>query len=176
MPLLVIRVQYIDSLVIRTQTRITTKYTVSPAKSPSSKRPSSSTTTIHPSSTSNSTGTAASHATLTLKAYDPVSGACLKYQTTQAAEVGRLMGALDSLSRPMCGLPVGSERPLGARDAEAAAGGGREPMEAVEAHGQGSRDDKIVAPADGNGSGKKKDAGASGTGGGGGKQGKRKKR
>lgn len=44
-------------------------------------------------------------ASLTLKTYDPVSGACLKYRTFRAAEVGRLIGGLGELGKGMAGLP-----------------------------------------------------------------------
>jgi Signal recognition particle 9 kDa protein (SRP9) len=42
---------------------------------------------------------------LTLKTYDPTSGATLKYSTNKAAEVSRLIQILGRLARPMCGLP-----------------------------------------------------------------------
>ena len=60
-------------------------------------------------------------ATLTLKTYDPVSGTCLKYQTTEAREVGRLIAGLGSLARPICGL----KRKASADD-EAPSAGARE--------------------------------------------------
>ena len=44
-----------------------------------------------------------------LKTYDPVSGACLKYKTDKAAEVGRLVAALGKCGRVMSGLPVKEE-------------------------------------------------------------------
>ena len=40
-----------------------------------------------------------------LKTYDPASGACLKYKTDKAAEVGRLVGALGKCGRVMAELP-----------------------------------------------------------------------
>ncbi|KAL1626901.1 hypothetical protein SLS56_006629 [Neofusicoccum ribis] len=48
---------------------------------------------------------AAPQAALILKTYDPASGVCLKYQTTKAAEVGRLIASLEKLSRTMAALP-----------------------------------------------------------------------
>ncbi|OMP83136.1 hypothetical protein BK809_0004517 [Diplodia seriata] len=48
---------------------------------------------------------APTQAALTLKTYDPVSGVCLKYQTTKAAEVGRLIASLERLARAMAALP-----------------------------------------------------------------------
>lgn len=44
-------------------------------------------------------------ATFVLKTYDPDSGTCLQYQTTKAAEVGRLVGSLGRLGRHMAALP-----------------------------------------------------------------------
>lgn len=43
--------------------------------------------------------------TLILKTYDPHSGVCLKYKTTKAAEVGRLIQMLGSAARKMAALP-----------------------------------------------------------------------
>lgn len=43
--------------------------------------------------------------TFTLKTYDPESGICLQYQTSKAAEVGRLIGSLGRLGRHMAALP-----------------------------------------------------------------------
>jgi hypothetical protein len=58
-------------------------------------------------------------ATFVLKTYDPDSGTCLQYQTTKAAEVGRLVGSLGRLGRHQAALPEGMQD-LGA-PAEAAA-------------------------------------------------------
>ncbi|KAJ4356843.1 uncharacterized protein N0V89_004880 [Didymosphaeria variabile] len=44
-------------------------------------------------------------ATFVLKTYDPASGTCLQYQTTKAAEVGRLIGSLGRLGRHQAALP-----------------------------------------------------------------------
>ncbi|OAA58055.1 Signal recognition particle, SRP9 subunit [Niveomyces insectorum RCEF 264] len=48
--------------------------------------------------------TAAPRATLVLKAVDPASGVCLKYKTTKAAEVSRLVQLLGQLSQRQAGL------------------------------------------------------------------------
>lgn len=42
---------------------------------------------------------------LELKTYDPSSGTTLKYKTSKAAEVGRLIATLGSLGRDMAALP-----------------------------------------------------------------------
>lgn len=44
-------------------------------------------------------------AKLILKTYDPQSGICLKYKTSKAAEVGRLIQMLGSMARKMAALP-----------------------------------------------------------------------
>ncbi|KHE84715.1 hypothetical protein GE21DRAFT_4017, partial [Neurospora crassa] len=43
---------------------------------------------------------------LVLKTFDPHSGVCLKYKTSKAAEVGRLIQMLGQLGRRMAALPV----------------------------------------------------------------------
>ncbi|KAM0436197.1 hypothetical protein ACHAPT_003089 [Fusarium lateritium] len=72
-------------------TRITTKYSLSPAPS----RPDDATATAKP-----------PRGNLVLKTYDPVSGVTLKYRTTKAAEVSRLVYAsLGRLGRSMAAVP-----------------------------------------------------------------------
>ncbi|KAI1743539.1 signal recognition particle 9 kDa protein-domain-containing protein [Xylaria scruposa] len=87
-------------------TRITTKYHLTDKSGTSKKRQkrrqqqdSSSTTTTAPT-------TATPRASLTLKTFDPHSGACLKYRTTKAAEVSRLILSLGQLGRRMAALPL----------------------------------------------------------------------
>ncbi|KAH7258115.1 hypothetical protein FSOLCH5_002459 [Fusarium solani] len=72
-------------------TRITTKYSLSPAPS----RPDDAAATVKP-----------PRGSLVLKTYDPVSGVTLKYRTTKAAEVSRLVHAsLGRLGRSMAAVP-----------------------------------------------------------------------
>ncbi|KAJ4162459.1 hypothetical protein NW754_013888 [Fusarium falciforme] len=72
-------------------TRITTKYSLSPAPS----RPDDAAATAKP-----------PRGSLVLKTYDPVSGVVLKYRTTKAAEVSRLVHAsLGRLGRSMAAVP-----------------------------------------------------------------------
>ncbi|KAI2623847.1 signal recognition particle 9 kDa protein-domain-containing protein [Hypomontagnella submonticulosa] len=89
-----------------TTTRITTKYHIAKPKPRRSKK-SSSESDPAPSSSDPTTTAAAPRGSLTLKTYDPHSGVCLKYRTTKAAEVSRL---ILSLGRPlgtrMAALPV----------------------------------------------------------------------
>ncbi|KAI4869459.1 signal recognition particle 9 kDa protein-domain-containing protein [Hypoxylon rubiginosum] len=75
-------------------TRITTKYHIS---KPKPRRPSQKPTT---SSSADASALPPPRGSLTLKTYDPHSGACLKYRTTKAAEVSRL---ILSLGRPLGG-------------------------------------------------------------------------
>ncbi|KAF2189069.1 hypothetical protein K469DRAFT_702797 [Zopfia rhizophila CBS 207.26] len=98
-------------------TRITSKYTVlKPTASKIRKRQKF--YENYPKTTSGPTGSPppeaavaaiAVTATFKLKTYDPVSGTCLKYQTTKAAEVGRLVGSLGKLGRHMAALPEVTE-------------------------------------------------------------------
>ncbi|KND92599.1 hypothetical protein TOPH_02524 [Tolypocladium ophioglossoides CBS 100239] len=88
------------------QTRILTRYSIKPVK-PRAKK------------TDDDTGAAASgdessaaakppRASLVIKTYDPVSGVTLKYRTTKAAEVSRLVySSLGRLGRVMAAVPVG---------------------------------------------------------------------
>lgn len=80
-----------------------------------------------------------------LKTFDPHSGVCLKYKTSKAAEVSRLVQMLGTLGRRMAALPA----PLGqdelmadapAADAEAAApeSGAQTPVPPPPAQGQPS--------------------------------------
>ncbi|KAI4198446.1 MAG: hypothetical protein LQ346_002770 [Caloplaca aetnensis] len=90
-------------------TRLTTKYRVSPPQFPRARK-----STVTP---IDATGTLSpppqqpepSRANLVLKTYDPASGACLKYKTDKAAEVGRLVAALGKCGRVMSGLSVNDE-------------------------------------------------------------------
>jgi hypothetical protein len=43
---------------------------------------------------------------LTLKTYDPVSGAVIKFRTSKIADVGRLVAGLHRLAREQTGAPV----------------------------------------------------------------------
>lgn len=65
-------------------------------------------------------------ALLTLKTYDPVSGACLKYKTDKAAEVGRLVAALGTCARVMAALPEIVEDEETVEGVESGAPGGEE--------------------------------------------------
>ncbi|KAE8444889.1 hypothetical protein EG329_014137 [Mollisiaceae sp. DMI_Dod_QoI] len=88
-------------------TRITTKYTITPPNSRSSKKTPKIKAELDstPTPASTTTPSAPPPATLTLKTYDPASGVALKYSTNKAAEVSRLIQILGRLARPMAGLP-----------------------------------------------------------------------
>lgn len=60
-------------------------------------------------------------ASLIIKTFDPHSGVCLKYKTTKAAEVSRLVQLLGSLGRKMAALPD-APAPAAAAEDEAFAG------------------------------------------------------
>ncbi|TLD33581.1 hypothetical protein PspLS_00508 [Pyricularia sp. CBS 133598] len=69
-------------------------------------------------------------ARLVLKTYDDVSGACLKYRTSKAAEVSRLIQMLGSLGRRQAALPPRDDGLL-----EPAGGAAPTPMETEAAVG-----------------------------------------
>ena len=48
-------------------------------------------------------------ATLEVKAYDPVSGATLKFKTEKSADVGRLIAGVGRIGRQMAALPEKAE-------------------------------------------------------------------
>ncbi|KAK8092067.1 signal recognition particle 9 kDa protein (SRP9) domain-containing protein [Apiospora hydei] len=97
-----------------TTTRITTKYAI---KVPKVRKPK---TTDADNDTPVPTAKPA-RGSLTLKTYDPISGVTLKYRTSKAAEVSRLIMCLGKLSRPMAGLPELKDEIM----ADAPAGEGR---------------------------------------------------
>ncbi|KAL8933532.1 MAG: hypothetical protein Q9211_005733 [Gyalolechia sp. 1 TL-2023] len=93
-----------------TTTRITTKYRISPPPSPRKRKALTTSQTDSDATTPNPPPAqqqpATSRAHLVLKTYDPVSGACLKYKTDKAAEVGRLVAALGKCGKVMSGMPL----------------------------------------------------------------------
>ncbi|KAI5928562.1 signal recognition particle 9 kDa protein-domain-containing protein [Camillea tinctor] len=132
-----------------TTTRITTKYHISKPTSRSSRKSKA--------AAPDTTTPSAQHpprGTLTLKTYDPHSGVVLKYKTTKAAEVSRLILSLGRLGRRMAGLPKESEADEAMADAP--------PASTTTAEGK--------TQAQGGSGG-----GAGGSGGGGGGKGKKKK-
>ncbi|OJD30664.1 wd repeat protein [Diplodia corticola] len=92
-----------------TTARVVTKYSIIKRKtSKDGKRQVATSDSAHADATQKPTAGAPAQATqaaLTLKTYDPASGVCLKYQTTKAAEVGRLISSLERLARRMAALP-----------------------------------------------------------------------
>ncbi|KAM0449203.1 hypothetical protein ACHAPV_008031 [Trichoderma viride] len=81
-------------------TRVTTRYSIKPVKP----RKQTTTSSGDESSTAPS-GPRPPRGSLVLKTYDPVSGVTLKYRTTKAAEVTRLMSAaLGRLGKAMAGI------------------------------------------------------------------------
>ncbi|QYS99463.1 SRP9-21 domain-containing protein [Trichoderma simmonsii] len=118
------------------QTRVTAKYSIKPVK-PRKADPSS-TSADESSSPSDPKPPRGS---LVLKTYDPVSGVALKYRTTKAAEVTRLMyAAMGRLGRAQAGVqdvpeetmqdadavetPQGEQTPTQQTQQQGAAGGG----------------------------------------------------
>ncbi|KAL8763679.1 MAG: hypothetical protein Q9184_000574 [Pyrenodesmia sp. 2 TL-2023] len=90
-------------------TRITTKYRVSPPQFPRARKATITPTDATSTSSPPPQQLEPSRASLVLKTYDPASGACLKYKTDKAAEVGRLVAALGKCGKVMSGLTVKDE-------------------------------------------------------------------
>lgn len=131
------------------QTRITTKYNIAPAKA----RKSKGTTAATPSSSEATTQQQKPpRGTLVIKTFDPVSGATLKYKTTKAAEVNRLVLCLGRLGGHMAGVPPPQEN-LDLAD-PATAGAADEVM--ADAPPAAAAAEKTAAPTTGGGKGKKK--------------------
>lgn len=93
----------IQVIICLSQTRVTTKYSISPAKARTSEKSRSLDVDVD---TPMADGPASKppRGKLIIKTYDPQSGVCLKYKTSKAAEVGRLVQMLGSLGRNMGGL------------------------------------------------------------------------
>ncbi|KAK1750662.1 signal recognition particle 9 kDa protein-domain-containing protein [Echria macrotheca] len=150
-------------------TRVTTRYHLSPARRQATKKKSVSETTE-----GRTEDTKPPRGHLVLKTYDPVSGVALKYKTSKAAEVGRLVQMLGTLGRRMAGVPFVEG---------GGSGNSGEMMEGVvlEGGGQGSG---VQTPVPGGGGGASGGDGSvpgaaaggpGGAGGGGGGKGKKKK-
>jgi hypothetical protein len=91
---------------------------------------------------------------LVIKTYDPVSGVALKYRTTKAAEVSRLIQSLGRLGRTMAALPELKDEPM--PDALPAEGGAEVTAETKAPGNTGSGGSQ---PQQGGGGGKKKKKG-----------------
>ncbi|KJZ76045.1 hypothetical protein HIM_04501 [Hirsutella minnesotensis 3608] len=92
-------------------TRITTRYSIKVVKS----RPKKSEGDAAASDTDAAAAAAKPpRGSIVIKTYDPVSGVTLKYRTTKAAEVSRLVySSLGRLARAMAALPAGEiEEPM----------------------------------------------------------------
>ncbi|KAK1832331.1 signal recognition particle 9 kDa protein-domain-containing protein [Podospora conica] len=145
-------------------TRITTRYHLAPARRPSKAAKAAARAASDPAAgvyvapVPEADGAEAKppRGHLVLKTYDPASGVTLKYKTSKAAEVGRLVQMLGVLGRRMGGLPE--------KEQEEEGGGVGEEMVGVETTGAAVP----AAPAAG-------DKGAGGAGAGGKKKKKGKK-
>ncbi|EEP80122.1 predicted protein [Uncinocarpus reesii 1704] len=147
-------------------TRITTKYSYPkpPRKSKPTTDTTSSSTPAPPPTSSQSTSTPA---TLTLKTYNPHTGICLKYRTTKAAEVSRLIAGLGRLASgapitdaPTVATPALTETPTQAQSHTVTSVSGRDAdmLDVADVTGVGS-DAQGNAKGNGGGGGKKKKSG-----------------
>ncbi|CAN8097280.1 unnamed protein product [Discula destructiva] len=114
-----------------TTTRVTTKYSITPAKARAAAKKIQADADADTPMT-DAPASKPPRGKLIIKTFDPVSGVCLKYKTTKAAEVGRLIQMLGSLGRNMGGL---KSAPITAPvvEEEAAAGTPTAPMAAAAA-------------------------------------------
>ncbi|KAL7894009.1 signal recognition particle 9 kDa domain-containing protein [Trichoderma sp. SZMC 28014] len=119
-------------------TRVTTRYSIKPVK------PRKQTTT----SSGDESSTAPSEprpprGSLVLKTYDPVSGVTLKYRTTKAAEVTRLMSAaLGRLGKAMAGIQDVPEETMQDADAVETPQGEQTPQQIATGGGGGGKKKK----------------------------------
>ncbi|KAL6862065.1 signal recognition particle 9 kDa domain-containing protein [Trichoderma novae-zelandiae] len=160
-------------------TRVTARYSIKPVKprkstptttstttdQDSTNAPDTATTTTSTSTPATTTPTSAANAnatkpprgSLVLKTYDPVSGVTLKYRTTKAAEVTRLMGAaMGRLGRAMAGVQdVAEEEMRDVDGAEGDSGAQQQQQQQQQKEGQGQKEGQ----QQGGGGGKKKKKG-----------------
>ncbi|EHK47315.1 hypothetical protein TRIATDRAFT_298955 [Trichoderma atroviride IMI 206040] len=114
-------------------TRVTTRYSIKPVKP----RKQTTTSSGDESSTAPS-GPRAPRGSLVLKTYDPVSGVTLKYRTTKAAEVTRLMSAaLGRLGKAMAGIQDVPEETMQDADAVETPQGEQTPQQVATGGGAG---------------------------------------
>ncbi|KAI1844069.1 hypothetical protein JX265_009668 [Neoarthrinium moseri] len=140
-------------------TRVTTKYSIRPAKPRRKAGGGEEETAADPATAKPPRGV------LVLKTFDPKTGTALKYKTTKAAEVSRLVQGLGKLGRPMAGLPELRDEPMldapesgtgtPAGEKAAAAVGGDEKTPGAPAQGQ-QQQQQQAAGGGGGGKGKKK--------------------
>ncbi|KAM0259433.1 hypothetical protein ACHAQJ_003327 [Trichoderma viride] len=98
-------------------TRVTTRYSIKPVKPRKPTDPNAS--SADESTAATSSDPKPPRGSLVLKTYDPSSGVTLKYRTTKAAEVTRLMStALGRLGKAMAGIQDVPEETM--QDADAA--------------------------------------------------------
>ncbi|PSS03775.1 signal recognition particle 9 kDa protein-domain-containing protein [Coniella lustricola] len=123
-----------------TTTRVSTRYSISPArlraltsrKAKASASTSQNADVAMPDASANESASTATlkppRAKLILKTFDPHSGVCLKYKTTKAQEVGRLVQMLGSLGRNMAALPAALPAAVMDEDATGALGTATSPV------------------------------------------------
>ncbi|KAK1659395.1 signal recognition particle 9 kDa protein-domain-containing protein [Colletotrichum godetiae] len=116
-----------------TTTRITTKYSIKAVKPRKTKTDDASAAEDAP-----MTDAKPPRGSLVIKTFDPVSGVTLKYRTTKAAEVSRLVTCLGALGRTMAtSKPATLDEPMadvaGAAGEDTPAGGAATPVEKPQA-------------------------------------------
>ncbi|TFB01765.1 hypothetical protein CCMA1212_006216 [Trichoderma ghanense] len=154
------------------QTRVTVRYSIKPVKPRKSTATTTSTTDQDtanaPDATTSTTSTPPPatakppRGSLVLKTYDPVGGVTLKYRTTKAAEVTRLMGAaMGRLGKAMAGVQDVVEEEMRDADAVVAEGdaGAQQQQGQGQKEGQQGQQQQQQQQQQGGGGGKKKKKG-----------------
>ncbi|KAK1731204.1 hypothetical protein CaCOL14_009730 [Colletotrichum acutatum] len=137
-----------------TTTRITTKYSIKAVKPRKTKT--SEGTSAAPTEDATMTDAKPPRGSLVIKTFDPVSGVALKYRTTKAAEVSRLVTCLGALGRTMStSKPATLDAAVATKDEPMADAGGED----TPAGGAATPVEKSQAAGGGGAGGKKKKKG-----------------
>ncbi|ETS83468.1 hypothetical protein PFICI_05344 [Pestalotiopsis fici W106-1] len=100
-----------------TTTRVTTRYSIRSADAPRKSKGGEDGKKTEAAAAAASGEAKPPRGRLVLKTFDPKTGTTLKYKTSKAAEVSRLILSLGKLGRPMAGLPALKDDGVPALDA-----------------------------------------------------------
>ncbi|KAK1457039.1 hypothetical protein CMEL01_16050 [Colletotrichum melonis] len=131
------------------QTRITTKYSIKAVK-PRKTKTSEDASAAAPAEDATMTDAKPPRGSLVIKTFDPVSGVALKYRTTKAAEVSRLITCLGALGRTMStskpatldAAAANKDEPMADAGGEDTPAGAATPVEKPQAAGGGKKKKK----------------------------------
>ncbi|KAK2604833.1 hypothetical protein N8I77_007731 [Diaporthe amygdali] len=139
-----------------TTARVTTKYNIKPAKARAAKKANKDGDDDTAMTDAAMAAAKPPRASLIIKTFDPHSGVCLKYKTTKAAEVSRLVQLLGSLGRKMAALPDAPASAIAVEDEATTAGVATPPVGGSAGAGAGQPAQQAQSGAGGGGKGKKK--------------------